>query len=61
MPIGEAERAWADANRLSTEAAAWVPLRWYLDRRMASDRLTGAYWHHYYGAIDWVNAGVTGS
>jgi peptide/nickel transport system substrate-binding protein len=54
----EAEEAWAEANRIATEAAAWVPLRWYLERDLGSTRLQGAYWHSLYNAIDWVNAGV---
>jgi peptide/nickel transport system substrate-binding protein len=54
----EAETAWEDANRMATEAAAWVPVRWYLDRDLGSTNLEGAYWHSWLTAVDWVNAGV---
>jgi peptide/nickel transport system substrate-binding protein len=61
IPINkpEAADAWANANKLATEAAAWVPIRWYLDRDLGSTRLQGAYWDQYYSAVDWVNAGVS--
>jgi peptide/nickel transport system substrate-binding protein len=54
----EAEQAWADANQLATETAPWIPVRWYLDRDVASTNVVGGYWHSYYTALDWVNVGV---
>jgi peptide/nickel transport system substrate-binding protein len=63
VPIdsAEAEKAWIDANKKATETAPWVPLRWYLDRDLGSENLRGGYWHAYYTALDWVNAGVGSS
>jgi peptide/nickel transport system substrate-binding protein len=57
-PIDEAEEEWTAANKLSTELAPWVPVRWYLDRELASEHLVNAYWHQYYTALDWVNVGT---
>jgi peptide/nickel transport system substrate-binding protein len=44
VPIDEpqAAQAWESANKLATEAAAWVPLRWYLDDDVGSTNLEGA-------------------
>jgi peptide/nickel transport system substrate-binding protein len=60
IPINdpEAVTAWEETNKIATEAAAWVPLRWYLDREMASANLEGGYWHSWTTALDWVNVGV---
>lgn len=58
LPAKEAVAAWEEANRLSTESAAWVPLRWYLDRDLGSTNLVNGYWHSYYTAIDWPSIGV---
>jgi peptide/nickel transport system substrate-binding protein len=57
-PLDEAQEEWTAANREATELAPWVPVRWYLDRDLASENLTGAYWHQYYTAVDWVNVGT---
>jgi peptide/nickel transport system substrate-binding protein len=56
--IDEADDEWTAANKLSTELAPWVPVRWYLDRELASEHLVNAYWHQYYTALDWVNVGT---
>ena len=60
IPINkpEAADAWTQANKLATESGAWVPIRWYLDRDLGSEKLRGGYWHAYYTALDWANAGV---
>ncbi len=57
-PIDEAEEEWTASNKLATELAPWVPVRWYLDRELASEHLVNAYWHQYYTALDWVNVGT---
>jgi peptide/nickel transport system substrate-binding protein len=54
----EAVGLWEEANKLATESAAWVPLRWYLDRDVGSENLVNGYWNQYYSGIDWVNIGV---
>ena len=53
-----AEQAWIDANKLATETAPWIPVHWFLDDEVVSDKVVGAYWHQYYAAIDWPNVGV---
>ncbi|MBA2311188.1 MAG: hypothetical protein H0V97_00085, partial [Actinobacteria bacterium] len=58
LPIEEAVAPWEEANKLSTEAAAWVPIRWYLDRDLGSTNLVNGFWNSYYSAIDWPNIGV---
>lgn len=54
----EAVGSWENTNKMATELAPWVPLRWYLDRDVGSTNLQGAYWHAWLTAIDWVNTGV---
>jgi peptide/nickel transport system substrate-binding protein len=56
--IDEADEEWTAANKLATELAPWIPVRWYLDRELASEHLVNAYWHQYYTALDWVNVGT---
>jgi peptide/nickel transport system substrate-binding protein len=55
----EAVSSWEDTNKLATEKAAWVPLRWYLDRDLGSTNLVNGYWHQQYTSLDWVNTGVS--
>ena len=57
-PIDEADEEWTAANKLATELAPWVPIRWYLDRQLASEHLVNAYYHQYYNGFDWVNVGT---
>jgi len=58
-PIDEAEDEWTEANKIATELAPWIPVRWYLSRTLTSENLVNAYWHQYYATIDWVNVGTT--
>ncbi len=54
----EAVGSWESTNKLATEKAPWVPLRWYLDREVGSTNLVNGYWHQPLTMLDWVNTGV---
>ncbi len=54
----EAVGSWEDTNKMATELAPWVPLRWYLDRDLGSTNLVNGYWHQQFTSLDWVNTGV---
>ena len=54
----EAVGSWESANKLATEKAPWVPLRWYLDRELGGTDLVNGYWHQQLFALDWVNTGI---
>ena len=56
----QAAADWEKANKMVTELGVYVPYRWYKGRELASNRLQNAYFHTYYTALDWINAGVGG-
>lgn len=61
LPLGpERTQKWEQANKLATELAPWVPIRWYKSRLLVSPRMENAFYHAYYEHPDWVNAGVGG-
>jgi peptide/nickel transport system substrate-binding protein len=57
-PIDEADDEWTEANRMATEMAPWIPIRWYLGRIVASENVVNGYFHQYFENLDWVNAGI---
>jgi peptide/nickel transport system substrate-binding protein len=58
---GDADAAWAAANKRATELAPWVPLLWSFSRVVVSPHTVAPFYQQLYQKIDIVNAGVNGT
>jgi peptide/nickel transport system substrate-binding protein len=58
---GDADAAWAAANRRTTALAPWVPFLWSFSRVVVSPHTVAPVYQQLYQNIDFVNAGVNGT